>query len=242
MLDRLEESFARLGRFSADIAHELRTPVHALRGEVEVALGRARSPEEYREVLGSCLEECVRLSGLIERLLFLARAEDPTTQINRERVDVGRELAAVQEFYEPAAADAGVRLSLDVPKPVAANLDRALWQRAVGNLVENALAFTPSGGSVSLSATPEGDGVRVTVADTGCGVPAADLPRLFDRFYRADPARSSRGVGLGLSIVRTVAGLHGGTVEVASVVGQGTRVTLHFPALASPARNGRDGA
>jgi two-component system heavy metal sensor histidine kinase CusS len=231
MLDRLEESFARLGRFDADIAHELRTPVHALRGEVEVALGRARSPEEYREILGSCLEECVRLSGLIERLLFLARAEDPKTQIQRERVDVGRELAAVQEFYEPAAAEAGVRLSLDVPQPLAADLDRPLWQRAVSNLVENALAFTPSGGSVTLSATPEGGGVRVTVADTGCGIPAADLPRLFDRFYHVDPARSSRGLGLGLSIVQTVAGLHGGTVEIASAVGQGTRVTLHFPAL-----------
>src|SRR2546423_538318 len=106
--DRLEESFTRLARFSADIAHELRTPVNVLRGEAEVALGKPRSSDEYREVLGSCLEECGRLAHLIDSLLFLARAENPETQIAKERVDVGRELAIVRDFYEAAAADSGV--------------------------------------------------------------------------------------------------------------------------------------
>jgi two-component system heavy metal sensor histidine kinase CusS len=232
MLDRLEESFARLARFSADIAHELRTPVNNLRGEVEVALGRPRSPEEYRELLGSCLEECGRLARLIDSLLFIARAEDPRTQVERERLDVGRELDAVREFYEVAAAEAGVALTAAAPPALMADLNRPLLQRAVGNLVANALAHTRPGGRVALSAAPDGGGLNIEVADTGCGIDAAHLPHLFDRFYRADPARSSAGggVGLGLAIVKTIAELHGGSVALTSEVGRGTRVSLRFPA------------
>jgi two-component system heavy metal sensor histidine kinase CusS len=235
MLDRLEESFARLARFSADIAHELRTPVNNLRGEAEVALGRPRSAEEYREVLGSCLEECSRLARLIDSLLFIARAEDPRTQVERERLDVGRELAAVREFYEAAAAEAGVTLTAAAPAALFAALNRPLLQRAVGNLVANALAHTGPGGRVALIAAPDGGGVCIEVTDTGCGIAAAHLPHLFDRFYRADPARSSAGggVGLGLAIVKTIADLHGGSVSLASEVGRGTRVSLHFPAPAT---------
>jgi two-component system heavy metal sensor histidine kinase CusS len=234
MLDRLEESFARLARFSADIAHELRTPVHILRGEAEVALGRPRSPEEYREVLGSCLEECGRLTRLIDSLLFIARAEDPRTQVERERVDVGRELAAVREFYEAAAAEVGVSLTAEAADGLLADLSRPLLQRAVGNLVANALAHTAPGGRVALTAARDGRDVRVEVADTGCGIAAAHLPHVFDRFYRADSARSSSGgVGLGLAIVKSIADVHGGSVSLASEVGRGTRVTLRFPAPAA---------
>jgi two-component system heavy metal sensor histidine kinase CusS len=233
MLGRLEDSFGRLARFSADIAHELRTPVNNLRGEAEVALGKPRSPQEYREVLGSCLEECGRLSRLIDSLLFLARAEDPKTQIERERIDVARELGSVQEFYGAAAAEAGVHLAVAAPGEVMAQLNRPLFQRAVGNLVANALAHTPAGGTVGLSAGRRGGEVWVEVADDGCGIDAVHLPHLFDRFYRADPSRSSAGgrVGLGLAIVKSIAELHGGSVSVASGPGQGTRVTLHLPAV-----------
>jgi two-component system heavy metal sensor histidine kinase CusS len=237
MLDRLEESFARLARFSADIAHELRTPVNNLRGEAEVALGKPRSPEEYREALASGLEECVRLSRLIDSLLFLARAESPETQVAREPVDVGRELAALRDFYEPAAAEAGVALTVTCRGGCTAALDRTLFQRAVGNLVDNALAHTPAGGSVTLAAAAEGGAVRVEVADTGGGIPPEHLPHLFDRFYRADPARSAGGgrVGLGLAIVRSITALHGGSAAVASEVGRGTRVSLVFPRECPPA-------
>jgi two-component system heavy metal sensor histidine kinase CusS len=229
MLDRLEESFARLARFSADIAHELRTPVNNLRGEAEVALGRPRSPEEYREVLGSCLEECGRLAQLIDSLLFIARAEDPRTEVGRERVDLGRELEAVREFYEAAAEEAGVTLTADAGE-VVADLNRPLLQRAVGNLVANALAHTPPGGRVALTAARDGADVRVEVADTGCGIAADHVSHLFDRFYRVDSARTAGGFGLGLAIVKSIADLHGGSVALASEVGRGTRVTLRFPA------------
>ena len=231
MLDRLQEAFDRLSRFSADIAHELRTPLSNLSGEVEVALGKARSPEEYRETLSSFLEEAARLSRLIESLLFLARAEHPETQVRREALDVGRELEAVREFYEPAAGEAGVALGLLVAGPVPAELDRTLLQRAVGNLVENALAHTAKGGKVTLAAARENGTVKLEVADTGCGISAEHLPRVFDRLYRVDRSRSAAtgGAGLGLAIVKSIAELHGGTAQIASEVGKGTRVTLLLP-------------
>ncbi len=231
MLDRLKESFTRLSRFSADIAHELRTPVNNLRGEVEVALSRPRRVEEYRETLGSCLEEFGRLSQLIESLLFLARAENAQTAMPKEPVDVRGELAKVHEFYEAAALEAGVTLEMAATEQITACLNRTLFQRAVGNLVANALAHTPCDGNVCLDAVRDGDTVRVAVSDSGHGIPPEDLARVFDRFYRVDRARSSAsgGIGLGLAIVKGIVDLHGGTAEIASEVGRGTRVTLVFP-------------
>lgn len=231
MLDRLEHSFARLSQFSADIAHELRTPVSSMRGEIEVALSKPRSLEEYREILGSGLEECGRLARLIDRMLFLARAENPETQIAREPCDLGVELATVREFYEVAATEAGVLLAADVRGKVWADLDRSLFQRAVGNLVANALAHTPRGGSVTLISSGNAASTRVEVVDTGSGISVAHLPHVFDRFYRADSTRSSRNgsVGLGLAIVQSIMELHGGSVDIVSEAGRGTRVILHFP-------------
>jgi two-component system heavy metal sensor histidine kinase CusS len=231
MLDRLEESFNRLRQFSADIAHELRTPVNNLRGEAEVALGKPRCAEEYREVLSSCLEDCSRLTRIIDSLLFLARAENPEIQIATEPLDVGRELAAVRDFYEAAATEAGLTLRLSCPEGVRANLDRTLFQRALGNVMANALAHTAAGGAVTLAANRQEDQVRVEVADTGCGIPKVHLPHVFDRFYRVDDARSTTSgrVGLGLAIVKTIANLHHGSATIQSEIGKGTRVTLTFP-------------
>ena len=229
-LDSLEDAFARLARFSSDIAHELRTPINNMRGEVEVALSKTRSPGEYREVLESSLEECLRLSRMIDSLLFLARAEHPETQISREPIDVASELSVVREFYEAAASDAGVSLDLTAPPGLTAPVDRTLFQRAVGNLIENSLAHTGSGGHVRLEATRNNGTVAVSIADDGCGIPTEHLPRVFDRFHRVDSARSKNGgTGLGLAIVKSVAFLHHGDAVIESVVGEGTRVTLSFP-------------
>jgi two-component system, OmpR family, heavy metal sensor histidine kinase CusS len=233
MLDGLEESFERISRFSADIAHDLRTPVNNIRGEAEVALARARSMDEYREVLGSCLEEAVRLSDLISDLLFLARAESPLAHLRRESVNIGELLSGIREYYEAPAAERGVSLSTAVPnEPVIAQLDRTLLQRAVGNLVSNALAHTPPGKSVVLGASVEPTAVRIEVSDGGVGIPLEALPRVFDRFFRVDESRSqaSGGTGLGLAIVQSIMLLHGGNVEIASKLGQGTQVTLRVPA------------
>lgn len=241
MLDRLEESFERISRFSADIAHDLRTPVNNIRGEAEVALARARTVEEYREVLESSLEEAVRLSDLIGDLLFLARAESPLTELRLLKVEVNELLGTVRDYYDATAADAGISLvhanrngpdrnGVDGNGPLTAELDRSLMLRAVSNLVSNAIAHTPPGGTVKLAAGAEGDAIRIDVADTGTGIPAEALPKVFDRFFRVDPSRckSSGGTGLGLAIVQSIMTLHGGTVQITSDLGRGTMVTLRI--------------
>jgi two-component system, OmpR family, heavy metal sensor histidine kinase CusS len=234
MLDRLEESFERVSRFTADIAHDLRTPVNNIRGEAEVALARPRTADEYRDVLESSLEEAVRLSELIGDLLFLARAESPLTEVHREDVNIGELLTTVRDYYEASANDAGISLVLnDGAEPLNAELDRSLMLRAVSNLVSNSIAHTPPGGIVTLAASDEDAAMRIAVSDTGVGIPADALPRVFDRFFRVDPSRSkaSGGTGLGLAIVQSILALHGGSAEITSQLGRGTRVTLRVPAL-----------
>ena len=231
MLDRLEESFERISKFSADIAHDLRTPVNIIRGEVEVALARARTVDEYRDVLESSLEEAVRLSELIGDLLFLARAESPLNHLQRQSVDVGELLATVRDYYDATAADAKISLiNANRNGTITAELDRSLMLRAVSNLVSNAIAHTPPGGTVRLAAAAEDEVIRINISDTGSGIPAHALPRVFDRFFRVDPSRSkaSGGTGLGLAIVQSIMTLHGGTAEIASELGRGTTVTLRI--------------
>ena len=233
MLDRLEQSFERISRFSADIAHDLRTPVNNIRGEAEVALARARTVEDYRDVLGSCLEEAVRLSNLIGDLLFLARAENPLELLNRESTDIAQLLTRVSEYYEASAADAGVSLSASSAGKAIAPVDQSLIQRALSNLISNAIAHTPAGGSIAITARTSLSNLEIEVSDTGVGIPAAALPRVFDRFFRVDASRSQGlgGTGLGLAIVQSIASLHGGNVEIFSKLGEGTRVTLSLPAF-----------
>lgn len=242
MLERLEDSFDRLSRFSADIAHELRSPVSNLRIEAEVALGKARSLQEYQETLASCLEEYDRLTRIIDSMLFIARAEDPRTQIHREPVDLSRELERVREFYEAPAAEAGVSLEVACPAGTGARLDRTLLQRAVGNLVANSIRHTPRGGRVELGAVRENGELRIEVLDSGTGIAPTDLPNVFDRFYRADRARSTAtgNVGLGLAIVKSIVTLHGGSISAANRPAGGTRMTIRMPAAEeTPAPAGR---
>jgi two-component system heavy metal sensor histidine kinase CusS len=231
MLQRLEESFGRLSRFSADIAHELRTPVNNIRGEAEVALARERTPAEYVEVLSSCLEEGVRLSELIESLLFLARSESPGDHLKRTREDLGGLLQTIREYYDAAANEAGVKLDVESVGSVSADVDKQLLQRALSNLVSNALAHCSPKDRVSLRAFRQDSRVRIEIRDTGAGIPADALPRVFDRFYRADPARSRNagGAGLGLAIVQQIVFLHSGTVEIASQPERGTIVSVILP-------------
>ena len=239
MLVRLEESFEQISRFTADIAHDLRTPVNNIRGEAEVALARARTVEEYRDVLESSLEEAIRLSDLIGDLLFLARAESPLTDLRRQPVNVGELLSAVREYYETTASNCGISLIATAgEEAMTAPLDRPLMLRAVSNLVSNAIAHTSRGGSVTLEAFAADAQIAIQVSDTGAGIPTEALPRVFDRFFRVDPSRSrnsggavSGGTGLGLAIVQSIMTLHGGSAAITSQLGRGTRVTLRVPLL-----------
>lgn len=231
MLDRLQDSFARVSQFSDDVAHELRTPINNLRGEIEVALIKARSNEDYYNVLGSCLEECARISRIIESLLFLARTENSSEPLKRDTVNVGRELTAVRDFFEAAAAEAGVDLRVSAEPGLSGRVDRTLFQQAIGNLVSNAISHTPCGGSVVVSARAGPSELYIHIVDTGCGIPSEHLPHIFDRFYRVDRARSGvrKNVGLGLAVVTGIIARHGGRIGIDSEVGRGTNVTLVLP-------------
>ncbi len=234
MLERLQQSFERLEQFSADIAHELRTPINTLIGEAQVALAHERSAAEYLEVLHSALEEYGRLARMIDSMLFLAYADHTSRAAERTGLDALHELQTVAEFYEPLAAESGVHVSC---RGVAALFaDPQLVRRALSNLVSNALKHTPRGGSVRLEAdaTPEG-GCRLSVIDSGSGIAAEHLPKLTHRFYRVDPSRGAAqgGAGLGLAIVKSIMALHGGTLQIDSAPGAGTAVHLYFPPAAA---------
>jgi len=227
MLHRLEESFTRLSQFSADLAHELRTPIANILGEAEVTLTRTRTPDEYREVIESSVGECQRLSRIVDNLLFLARAEAAEGHIQRTLFDGRAALEKIAAFYEPLAEEHHVAITCAGKGDIHA--DPMLFGRAVSNLVENALRFTAAGGTILISIAVAAVQTEIAVKDTGCGIGAADLPRVFDRFYRADSSRSSEGTGLGLALVKSITHLHGGSATIESEVDRGTIVTLTFP-------------
>lgn len=230
MLDRLETAFEKLRRFSADLAHELRTPLSVLRGEAEVALSRPRSPDELRAVLESSLEELARLSQMSETLLFLARAENGAAPPHKAPLDARQELEAVAAYFEADADERGLTLRLE-GEAFSLQADAVLLRRALANLLSNALRHTPRGGRVTISACAQGDEAVFMVSDTGEGIAPEHLSRVFDRFYRADAARlhAGTGAGLGLSIVASIAALHGGHVEIENQSEGGTRARLLLP-------------
>ncbi|RAU20505.1 hypothetical protein CU669_17815 [Paramagnetospirillum kuznetsovii] len=236
MLERLQTSFDRVSHVTDDIAHELRTPLSIMTGQIDVALTTERPAVEYREVLESVREEISTLSDMVQRLLFLSRVENQSIVLHVDRLDLAMELAAVQELYEPLALEAGVSLTLAPPRiPVFTNGDRLLLRRAIINLVSNAIRHTPAGGQVVLATAHMRNSASIVVSDTGCGIAGEDLPFLFDRFFRLDRARETAGghIGLGLAIVKAIIAQHGGTVDLQSRPGQGTTVTLILPYFAT---------
>ena len=230
MLERLEESFNRLQQFSSDLAHELRTPLNNLMGGIEVTLTKQRSHEEYRQVLESSLEEVARLARMIDNLLFLARAERSERRADARLLDATEEIRAVADFFEAFAEQKGVTIRVEGEGGIFA--DAMLLRRVLTNLVSNSIEATPPGGSITIAAQPSSNGGgEIRVVDTGRGVDAEHLPRLFDRFYRVDPSRADHreGTGLGLAIVRSIMELHGGEVTIDSDPAYGTTVALLFP-------------
>ena len=227
MLARLEASFTRLSQFSADLAHELRTPIANILGEAQVALSRDRTSHEYREVIESTIAECERLSGIVDNLLFVARVDAAREPIERTRFDGRAAVEKIATFYQTIAEDHHVAISCSGEGQIYA--DPALFERAVGNLVDNALRFTPKNGSIQIALAEHAADFEIAVSDNGCGIGPEHLPRVFDRFYRAESSRSSDGAGLGLALVKSIVELHGGFARIQSEVGRGTTVTLSFP-------------
>jgi heavy metal sensor kinase len=237
MIARLDAAFRRQRQFTADASHELRTPLTALKGQVDVALARPRGPEEYRAVLEGVNEEVDRLIRLVGSLLTLARADAGEIPITRERVTLADAVDGAIEQVAPLAAERQVALSRDGDARVAVSADESLLLQLLLNLLDNAIKYTPPGGTVAVRW--EADAARATllVTDSGIGIPPEHLPHLFERFYRVDTARSRAegGTGLGLAISRWIAEAHGGNIAVASEPGRGTTVTVDLP-LAGAAR------
>src|SRR5437773_10789916 len=227
MLKRLDDSFTRLSQFSADLAHELRTPIANMLGEAQVALSRGRRSAEYRETIESTIGECERLSGIVDNLLFVARADAAREPVARKQFDARAAVEKIAAFYQTIAEEHHVAISCSGKGQISA--DPALFERAVGNLVDNALRFTPDNGSIQIALAERATDFEVAVRDNGSGIAPEHLPRVFDRFYRAESSRGSDGAGLGLALVKSIVDLHGGTAKVQSGIGRGTTVTLAFP-------------
>ncbi len=231
MLNRLEESFARLSNFSADIAHELRTPVANLMTQTQVALSQPRSLDEYRETLYSSIEEYERMAQMIGDMLFLAQADNGLYTLNETTVDLNKEVQSLLEYYELWADEHRVALMLEQQGDTTVSGDRLMLRRALSNLLTNAIHHTPINQTVRIKLESSSHNeIGIVVSNPGPPIPAEHLPRLFDRFYRVDPSRqrSGEGAGLGLAIVKSIVEVHGGSIEVTSTrENTQFRMTLH---------------
>jgi heavy metal sensor kinase len=233
MLMRLESSFAAVRHFSADAAHELRTPLTILKGEIEVALRAPRPDEEYRRVLRSCLEEVDRLSTLVQDLLFLARSDSGNMEVGKTPVNVGDVVADVAPSLQALAETTGVTFTVAATTPVWVEGNASMLFRLLFNLGENAIKYTPAGGTVEVALQRNGHEATLEVRDTGSGIPSEEQSHIFDRFYRSDPARSRGGTGLGLALARSIVFLHHGHIAVESIEGRGSCFRVVLP-LAAP--------
>jgi heavy metal sensor kinase len=228
---RLEHAVGEMKQFTGSIAHELRTPLTALRGEAEIALFHGQTPDDFRRVLSSQLEEFQKLTRIIDQLLTLARAEAGEFHLARVDVPLDPLLKYMVETLTLLADEKGVTLQLKSDPDIVVRGDKDWLERALLNLLDNAIKYTPAGGRVTVETSKEQSGVRIDIVDTGSGIPPEALPHIFERFYRANPARdkSIEGVGLGLSLVKWIIQEHGGTIEAVSIPGDGARFTMVLP-------------
>jgi len=231
MLTRLDDAFRQVRQFSADVSHELQTPLTIIKGELEVALRSTRTPEEYQETVKSALEEIDRIARLVEGLLLLARSEAGVLRMDRQEVDLGQVLLKVHRQLKPLADARGIKLNLDSADHLSIRGDAERIHRMVSNIVDNAIKYTGAGGTVTLASRNDGKTASIAVSDTGSGIPGEEIERIFQPFYRAPEARSlaEKGTGLGLSIARSIAAAHHGTIRVESSPGRGSTFTILIP-------------
>jgi heavy metal sensor kinase len=229
--DRMNAVLRRVEQFASNVAHELRTPLTILRGEAELALAGPRTPEEAQRLSQTFLEESVRLSGIVDDLLTLARADAGGVPIDRRPVKLEDLVLDLRDDAGILAHEKGLEVKLLENAPATVLGDAARLRRLFRSLLANAVRYTDSGGSIGLRSRRDRETVQVSIQDTGIGIPAESLPRVFDRFYRADPARSrdTGGTGLGLSLARWIAEAHGGSIAVESTVGRGSTFTVTLP-------------
>jgi heavy metal sensor kinase len=231
MVERLDQAFQYSRRFVADASHELRTPLTVLRGEIESVVQEPRLPAEWRERMGSALEEVERLANIVEGLFAISRLDAGEAQAEWVRFDLGQLAAATTDQMFLLAEDKKIALACTAPKGVWVEGDRARLKQVVVNLLDNAIKYTAEGGEIALTVSTIDSKAVLEVVDNGIGIPPEALPRIFDRFYRVDKARSRDlgGAGLGLSIVKSICTAHHGRVEASSTPGQGSRFRVELP-------------
>jgi len=231
MISRLERSFKQIKQFSSDVSHELKTPLTAIRGEIEVTLRKEREIEGYKNTLRSLLEETGKLERIVENLLFLSRMDSQGIRFSFRRFALDESLLEVFEKIEKIAERKNLHLILKKIQQVNVEGESNQIERAIANLIGNAIKYTPESGRIEMSLEKERDFAKFTIKDTGMGIPEDELPYIFDRFYRVDKARSREtgGSGLGLAIVKWIVEAHKGNIEVKSKVGEGTVFVVFLP-------------
>ena len=242
MMGRLEDAFQHISRFSADVSHELRTPLTILRGELEAAVQNERLAPEFLDLIGSALEETERLRTIVEQLLATSRLDAGDVHMQMARLDLGQLATSTAEQMRLLAEEKSITFGFDSGAGVEVEGDPSRLQQLVVNLLDNAIRYTGEGGRISVSTTRHGEWAILAVADSGAGIPPESLPYVFERFYRADKARTrySGGSGLGLSIVKAICTAHHGEIDISSTEGIGTRVTVLLP-LSNNAQANSDG-
>jgi heavy metal sensor kinase len=232
LLDRTDEYVRRMQQFTADASHELRSPLAALQGSAEVALARDRSAEDLRGVIESSIDHYRRLRRISDDLLLLARIDSGEDILTRERIRLDELIDDVVDLYEPTAAEAGLQLTFAGREPIDLVGDGGRLRQVIANLIDNAIKYSKAPSHVSVSLIGVNGLAVIEIRDTGVGIPAEDLPHVFERFYRADRARTkvgSSGAGLGLTICRSIVTAHGGQITLSSKPGEGTLARLELP-------------
>lgn len=230
MLDRIEILVTGIRQMSDNIAHDLRSPITRIRGAAEVTLTTGRDLAEYEQMAASTIEECDRLLDMINTMLLISRTEAGVDVPACQSIDLAALVRDACELFQPLVEDAQLRLDCQTMAALPMAGDRRMLQRMVANLIDNAIKYTPPGGRIDVAlAAVDPRAARLTVADTGCGIPSDQAERIFERFYRGDRSRSRGGVGLGLSLARTIARAHGGDITLDDAPGAGSVFTVDLP-------------
>ncbi len=231
MLDGIQHSVEAQKRFTSAVSHEVRSPLTSLRGNIEVALRKKRSPEEYEDLLNTNLSDIIRLSRITDNLLFFTKADNNILELRKQWFEVSHLLQNIVERLKYRASAAGVTIFESYEDAIEMRGDHDLLEQAFSNIVENAINYTPYGGKISVASKKQSNRIIVSIRDTGIGIPKEEIPHLFERFYRVNKERSrkSGGTGLGLSITEWVLTAHNGKIDVKSTLGAGSEFIISFP-------------